>query len=119
MPESPVIDLGAIDRLREWGGEGLPPKMIVIFLDHASERLEEIRDCVTRQDARGAGFGAHSLKSSAANVGASQLRALCEGVEVMAEAEDLSALEGLLPELNRAFSSARKELERILEEMME
>jgi HPt (histidine-containing phosphotransfer) domain-containing protein len=120
MPEAadpPVIDIRALDRLRKWGGEGLPTKMIEIFLDHSSERLEQIRDGVAEQDPRRAELGAHSLKSSAGNVGAHRLQALCQGAEMMAEAEDMSALAGLFPELDRAYSTAREELERILGEM--
>jgi len=115
--DAPVIDIRALDRLRKWGGEGLPMRMVEIFLDHSSERLEQIRDGVARQDHRRAELGAHSLKSSAGNVGASRLQALCQGAETMAEDEDMSALAGLLPELDRAYSTARKELERILEGM--
>ncbi|MGD8361017.1 MAG: Hpt domain-containing protein [Gemmatimonadota bacterium] len=120
MPEAadaPAIDIRALDRLRKWGGENLPPKMIQIFLDHSSERLEQITDGVARQDPRRAELGAHSLKSSAGNVGASRLQTLCQDAERLAEDEDMSALAGLLPELDRAYSTARKELEKILEGM--
>ena len=112
--DAPVIDFRALDRLAKWGGEALPARMIEIFLDHSSQRLEEIRDGVAGQDPGRAELGAHSLKSSAGNVGASRLQALCQGAERMAEAGDMSALAGLFPELDRAYSTARKELERIL-----
>ena len=112
--DAPVIDLRALDRLRKWGGEGLPTRMVEIFLDHSSERLEQIREGVGKQDPRRAELGAHSLKSSAGNVGASRLQALCQSAEMMAEGEDLSALAGLLPELEQAYATARKELEKIL-----
>jgi HPt (histidine-containing phosphotransfer) domain-containing protein len=115
MPDPPVIDRAAIQRLEDWGGEALFRKMIESFLSHAPERLEEIRDGVARHDARRAELGAHSLRSSAGNLGASRLQVLCEGAETMAEAGEFSALEGLLPELDQVFSDAREELERILE----
>lgn len=117
MPDSPVIDIRAIERLRKWGGEALPRKMIEIFFNHASERLGQIRDGVAQEDPRQAQLGAHSLKSSAGNVGASRLEVLCQGAETLAEAGDLSALEGLLPELERVYATAREELETILEGM--
>jgi len=118
MPDSPVIDPGALARLLEWGGEDLPRKMIEIFLSHAPRRVEQIRDGLRENDPRGAVEGAHSLKSSAGNLGASRVQTLCHDVERMAEDGDLSAARKLLPELERAYARAREELERILEGMV-
>lgn len=114
MPDSPVIDTTAIERLRKWGGEDLAQTMIEIFLNHASERLRQIREAVAQEDPRQAELGAHSLKSSAGNVGASRLEVLCQGAETLGEAGDLAALEGILPELEQAYAAAREELEEIL-----
>jgi len=117
MPDSPVIDPGALERLMEWGGEELPRKMIEIFLSHAPQRVEQIREGLMESDPRGVVEGAHSLKSSAGNLGASRVQTLCHEVERMAEGGDLSAAQELLSELDRAYARAREELERILEGM--
>ena len=117
MPDSPVIDLGAIERLREWGGEGLPRRMVHIFLMHSPERILQIRKGIAEGDASGAGTGAHSLKSSAGNVGAARLQALCQAAETLAEAKDFAALKELLEELEGAHQDAHAELEKILEGM--
>jgi HPt (histidine-containing phosphotransfer) domain-containing protein len=117
MHESPVIDPGAIQRLRKWGGIGLPRRMIEIFLMHSSERIVQIRQGIEREDAAGAEAGAHSLKSSAGNVGASRLQALCQAAEMLAKAADFVGLRGLVGEIEGAYQDARDELERILEGM--
>jgi len=117
MPDSPVIDPGAIERLRKWGGEGLPRRMIDIFLIHSPERVLQIREGIAREDASGAETGAHSLKSSAGNVGATRLQALCQAAETLAEARDFVALKELLGELEGAHQDAQAELEKILEGM--
>lgn len=114
MPDSPVIDRTAIERLRKWGGADLPRTMIDIFLNHTPERLVQMREGVARKDAREAETGAHSLKSSAGNVGATRLQALCQAAEMLAEAGDLDAVGGLLGELEGAYAAARAELEKIM-----
>lgn len=118
MPELPAVDREAIGRLREWGGEALAARMIDIFLEHSTERIIQIREGVADDDAGAAGTGAHSLKSSAANVGAFRLQALCQSAEMLAASADLVALKGLLGELEEAHRDAREALEEILEGMM-
>lgn len=119
MRELGVIDGGAIRRLRDWGGPELPRKMVEIFLSHTPDRLVQIRAGVSGRNGAEVGAGAHSLKSSAGNVGAVQLQALCQAAEMMAEAKDFRALDGLLPELERIYSNSREELEGILKGMVE
>lgn len=116
-PDAKVIDPQAIERLGAWGGADLPRRMIEIFLTHTHDRVLQIRKGVAEGDATVVEGGAHSLKSSAGNVGASQLQGLCEEVEKLAGAKDFVALEELLEELGRAYAAARQELENILEGM--
>lgn len=117
MPDSPAIDRGAIERLREWGGEALPLRMIEIFLRHSPERIIQIRDGIAEKDAGEAETGAHSLKSSAGNVGALRLQTLCEAVETLAQSGDFVALKERLEELEGAYQEVREELEDLLEGM--
>ena len=117
MPDSPIIDRGAIERLRVWGGETLPVRMIDIFLDHSPERMIQIREGIAEEDAGEVETGAHSLKSSAGNVGASRLQALCQAAEMLAQARDFVSLKELLEELEGTYLDAREELDEILEGM--
>ncbi|MGW8266270.1 MAG: Hpt domain-containing protein [Longimicrobiales bacterium] len=117
MPDSPAVDRGAVERLRKWGGEALALRMIDIFLRYSPERVIQIRNGIAGEDAGEAETGAHSLKSSAGNVGAVRLQTLCQAVETLAHSEDFVGLKERLKELEEAYQEAREELEDLLEGM--
>jgi HPt (histidine-containing phosphotransfer) domain-containing protein len=113
MSESVVLDPVALDRLKEWGGEKLLAQMLRLFLDNSPARMEQIRVGVSGGDVGEAEKGAHSLKSSAANVGASELRALAATMERHASQKEESAVAALLPDLEGAYARACEALEEI------
>ncbi len=115
MSERPVVDRAALGRLREWGGADLPLKMIALFLEHAPQRMEQIRRGAEQGELRTAEMGAHSLKSTSGNVGALELSGLAAQAEDLAQAGDVKALAALLPRMERALEEARRELETLLE----
>jgi len=117
MSESPAIDRKALERMEEWGGPGMPRKMIDLFMTHTPERLAQLREGIARKDPEVAETGAHSLKSSAGNVGATRLQELCQKAELMAEEKDLGGLEGILSQLEAAYSAACQELDELMEGM--
>jgi len=117
MTDIPVIDPQAIGRLREWGGQELPKKMIGIFLEHSPERVGQIREGLDTGTPRRAETGAHSLKSSAGNVGATRLQQLAQQAEALAEKEEMGALAALLPALEVAYEEACRELKTLMEGM--
>jgi two-component system, sensor histidine kinase and response regulator len=119
MREPPVLDHTQILRLKEWGGTDLQRKMIELFLTHSVERVNQIRDGLAQQNSKAAETGAHTLKSSAGNVGARRLQELCAHVESMAEREDLQQVRELFPTLEGEFESASEALRTLLEELPE
>jgi len=116
---SSTIDAGAIDRLREWGGAPLVGQMIRLFLKNAGQRVDQIRAGLADGAIREAEMGAHSLKSSAANLGAEQVRRLASDIERHAAAAERDSVAALLPALERAFREAVAELESIERELTE
>jgi HPt (histidine-containing phosphotransfer) domain-containing protein len=60
--------------------------------------------------------GAHSLKSSAANVGAQQLQDIASELELAASGGDLQRVRDLIPNLEQAYARAAGELAVIVEE---
>ena len=106
MTELPLIDNTQIERLKEWGGAKLQRKMIDLFLTHARERLDQIKSGVSTGDSKVAETGAHTLKSSAGNVGARQVQQLAEDAETLAEAGNLTDLSTMLPTMEEAFEAA-------------
>ncbi len=116
MNEIPLVDPAQLERLNEWGGADLQRKMINLFLTHAVERMDQIREGVSTGKSEKAETGAHTLKSSAGNVGAQRVQRLAQDAEALAEAGKMDDLQALLPSLDREFQAACAALKNILEE---
>ena len=119
MTDAQIIDPQALDRLREWGGDKLAGQMVRLFLKNSGTRMDQIRTGVTNADLQETERGAHSLKSSAANIGAELLRTLATRMESAALDESVEDARALLPELEAAYSNAMKELATIEQGMAE
>lgn len=117
MAESEVIDPQALARLREWGGERLAAQMVRLFLKNSGARMDQIRSGIDGGDVDQAERGAHSLKSSAANIGAERLRILATQVEAAALDQHLDRMTELLPELEEAYATVTHTLETMEREM--
>ena len=108
-----IIDQAALDRLEEWGGSDLTRQMVRLFLESAPDRIDQIRTCEEDDPGDVPERGGHSLKSSAANVGAQEVRRIAGEIEDHAANGNLEAVRGLLPELEVAFNRAREVLESL------
>ncbi len=117
MTDSQVIDPDALARLKEWGGDKLAGQMVRLFLKNSGTRMDQIRTGVGDGIPEEVERGAHSLKSSAANIGAEDLRTITTQIESAALEEDVDRLDTLLPELESAYGSAMAELKAIEEGM--
>lgn len=114
MNDLAIVEREALDRLREWGGDDLVVKMLNLFLEHGPERVEQIRSGIESGTLEEAQRGAHSLKSSAGNLGARRLQAGAARMEGLADEGDLNGVQKHLPELETAFREARSSLEDVL-----
>lgn len=113
MTESTIIDPQALERLKEWGGDKLAGQMVRLFLKNTGSRMDQIRSGVAGGDLDEAERGAHSLKSSAANIGAESLRTMATRMESAALDSNIEDARTLLPQLESAFAEAMKELAMI------
>lgn len=112
-----VVDRDALARLEEWGGRELMVNMLRIFLEHAPKRMEKIREGADSGPLSAAEDGAHSLKSSAGNLGARRLQSLAAEVENRASEGDVEGVTALLPDLEAAFDEARTALDEAIEDL--
>ena len=110
-----IIDPAALERLEEWGGPGLSKEIVQLFLDHGPVRMDQIRGAMDGDDLDVPERGAHSLKSSAANVGAQHVQRVASEVELAASGGDLQLVRELIPNLEQAYAQATRELEVIVE----
>ena len=115
MEDLPLVDLAQMERLKEWGGHELQRKMVDLFLTHARDRLDQIKEGVSVRDAAKAETGAHTLKSSAGNVGAQRVRALAQEAEALAELGNLEKLGAMIPTLTAEFDAVCGALKEILD----
>ncbi len=111
-----IIDPAALERLEEWGGPGLWKEIFQLFLDHGPVRMDQIRGTMDGDDLDVPERGAHSLKSSAANVGAHHVHKVASEVDVAASGGDLPRVRELIPNLEQAYAQATRELEVIIKE---
>jgi len=110
-----IINPDALKRLEEWGGGDLVGQMVRLFLQNSPERLEQIRAVLQPDPGDIPERGAHSLKSSAANVGADTVRAIAADMEKAAAENDMGRVRELLPGLEQAYADAVASLQTILE----
>jgi HPt (histidine-containing phosphotransfer) domain-containing protein len=111
-----IIDPAALKRLEDWGGEKLSKEIVRLFLENGPTRVEQIREAMDGDDLDVPERGAHSLKSSAANVGAQLLQKVSGEIELAASDGDLTRVRDLVPNLEEAFAQAVQELELIVKE---
>jgi len=115
MDAQSAVDPQALDRLREWGGEKLLNQMVRLFLDNSKTRMDQIRTGVEGGDSEEAERGAHSLKSSAANVGGTEVRRIAADMEAAAVRGEADTLREMLPGLEEAYARVRLALESFAE----
>ena len=113
MPEPKIIDPQAMERLKEWGGDKLAGQMVRLFLKNSGVRMDQIRQGCVAGDLAEAERGTHSLKSSAANIGAEIVRTFATRIESAALDDDIDEVRRILPELETAYSDAMTELVEI------
>ena len=106
-----VLDEGAIARLDRIGGSEFVVEMIELFLEHAPDRIRAAHEAYDGGDVPTLHRAVHSLKSTAANLGARALQGSAEAAEARANDGDLEALLPLLDDLDRHYEDAKLELE--------
>ena len=111
-----IIDPAALERLEKWGGPSLSNEIVQLFLENGPARMDQIRVAIDGEDLDAPERGAHSLKSSAANVGAQHVQRFASEVELAASGGDLQTVRELIPNLEEAYAQATRELTVIVEE---
>jgi HPt (histidine-containing phosphotransfer) domain-containing protein len=108
------IDQALLDRLRDLEqmlGPDLVHRLIETFLKDATQRLADLDMALTRQDGDKLARIVHSLKGSAANLGAVTLVHLCEDLERTTRAEHLDGTAAALSALHHHYADLQVQLE--------
>ena len=92
------------------GGEGLVAELVDLFVDDVPSRLESIREAMAAGDPEALVRTAHSLKGSAATLGADRMAELCRQMEVSGRAGEVPQGQGLLESLEAEFEQVKRAL---------
>jgi CheY-like chemotaxis protein len=108
---APAIDAEAYRRLEQTMEDDLPA-LIEDFMSSTTHLLAEIARAEAAQDPASLRRHAHTLKSSAAAVGAMHLSALARALEERAACDQPGDIEPVSATLNQEFARVRAELEQ-------
>lgn len=113
MATDTSLDPAALARLRELGGEDLIAKMIDLFLENTPKRIQAALQGEKSGSWHEVERAAHSIKSSAANLGFEGLRGLALEIEGAAERRRGAAIAPMLRELQAIFPAIKATLEGV------
>ena len=107
MPD--VLDQSTVAMLKDVM-EGEFSLLIETFIDDANTRIPSLRKSLSITQMEELMRGAHSLKGSSSNLGATLFSQKCFIVEQLAKQGDISGLEGIIAELEADFKGVEKAL---------
>jgi HPt (histidine-containing phosphotransfer) domain-containing protein len=114
MSDQPVLDPATIASLRELSDDGEFLKEIAgIFLSDTPDRIAELETSQAAGDTVTFTRAAHSIKGSAANIGATTLGAAASRLEAASKAIPLGQLTPQIEDVKAEFAVVRVELEKL------
>lgn len=105
--------LNQLDELQEAGEPSFAVELILVLFKSAPPLLDKMRQGLKDSDHHSVIRAAHSLKSSAANLGAELLHGFCLQIEKSA---DLSKAKGPVDQALAEYESVKVELSAIIKE---
>ncbi len=114
--EKNKIYLERISNLEKIGGQQFVRKMIDSFYRNVSQKIESAKEGLRIGNLEAVERAAHSIKSSAGNLGATKLENISENIEKIAELNEDINYVALISELENAYDDIKPELNKILEE---
>jgi len=107
--------LQAITALQRPGKPDLLKRVLKLFQSESPKSLHQISDGIELRSLEKIRFGAHSLKSSSANVGATLLSQRCSDIESAARSGDIHLCDSLVEDLDDLHRSAVGALQAYLD----
>lgn len=103
---NPEFDVKSIELLNRVGKPGFAKKMASMFERSAPAKVSVITLALQSGDRTAISDAAHSLKSSAGQMGAISLQAVAEKIETAAESSEMNALAPLVESLKAELNAA-------------
>lgn len=114
--EEKYINLERISNLEKIGGKQFVQKIVNSFHRNVSQKIESAKEGVRSGNLEAVERAAHSIKSSAGNLGAARLEEISGNIEKIAESNEDINYDELILKLENAYNEIKPELNRILEE---
>jgi signal transduction histidine kinase/DNA-binding response OmpR family regulator len=111
-----TLDQTAIEAVRQLDPDGkdrLLARLIALYRDDSSQLLADIDNGLKSGDADAVARAAHTLKSSSANLGATNVAAIARQIETQARTGNLADLSGSVTKLRAQRTVALSELEAL------
>jgi HPt (histidine-containing phosphotransfer) domain-containing protein len=96
--------------LLESGLQDILPKIIETFLETSSQTIQKAKQSLAAQNVAELQQSAHSLKGSAANLGANRLVDLCGQLEARCRSGSLESAPSLLDSIEEQLAQVREDL---------
>ena len=119
MPELQDVDNSVLARLRDTGGDKFVVELIDLFLEHVPKKIAEAVAGEKAGDPVAVERAAHSVKSSAGNIGAEALLELSGQIEQLASEKKQKSLAPLMGQLEAAYSRLQARLQMLKKGMEE
>ena len=104
------FNTGAIEALREIGGDALIERVVRVFTETTPEKLADMHRALEAGDGATLAKDAHYLKSASGNLGLAAFSACVSSIERLAKAGDLAAV---VPEIERVEAEYAAGLEAL------
>ena len=117
MPDTPIIDLQAVENLRSLNPgdhDEFLRELVGIYLEDTPLRIAELDSSLAAGEVEKFVRAAHSIKGSSANLGAASLRRAAEHLETHARKEGLANLGDGIARVKAEFARAQAEFARLL-----
>lgn len=101
-----MINEEVFEKLIEIGGPALARRVIELFFEHTPGKIELLAPCLEQKDLKTLERTAHSIKSSAANLGLEELRQFSATLEQAANRGELESCEALVANIVNACAKA-------------
>ncbi len=108
-----IIDQEVIDGLTEIGDQDFLIELIDIFLAQSEELAHEIKLSVDAKNISELKKAAHKLKGSCLNLGAKGLGDICNKVESLCQAGDISGVNQVMEPFDSVYNQTRSELTKL------
>jgi HPt (histidine-containing phosphotransfer) domain-containing protein len=119
QPDDSVVDhkrLRVLSQLDADGSEGLLVSLVDMFAAEAPKRLQALRSHLAAADATGVEEVAHTLKGTAATLGAVAVTEVAREVEVLGRSGALAGGAVLIDRLEREVARAEATLRRLVDQ---